>query len=161
MKNNREDFMLKYLLCILLPVSFFLSGCATSGAKDRVSKSGEIAREWTEQGITDNYIFATGIGAADQTMQSKTQKMATSRNAAVVGAQYNMLAVIKGVKLEGGITVEKAMETDSLLATKVDAEIKGAEIVKSEWTADDGCVCTIRLPKTRLKMLGLNVKDFK
>jgi hypothetical protein len=138
-----------------------LNGCASGKAKDRVSKDGEISREWTEQGITDNYIFATGIGAADQTMTSKTQKMATSRNAAVVGAQYNMLSVIKGVKLEGGITVEQAIETDSLLATKIDAEIKGAQIVKSEWTADDGCVVTIRLPKKRLKMIGLNPKDFK
>ncbi|MCB4791017.1 MAG: hypothetical protein LHV68_03935 [Elusimicrobia bacterium] len=153
--------MLKYLVCILLPVCFLLSSCATDGSKSRVSKDGEIAREWTEQGITDNFIFATGIGAADQTMTSKTQKMATSRNAAIVGAQYNLLSLVKGVKLEGGITVEKAMETDSLLATKIDAEIKGAEVVKSEWTADDGCVTTIRLPKTRLKSMGLNVKDFK
>jgi len=153
--------MLKYLVCIMIPACLFLSGCTAGSAKGRVSKEGEIAREWTEQGITENYIFATGIGAADQTMISKTQKMATSRNAAIVGAQYNMLSLVKGVKLEGGITVEKAMETDSLLATKVDAEIKGAEIVKSEWTADDGCVATIRLPKARLKMMGLNVKDFK
>ncbi|MBN1621198.1 MAG: hypothetical protein JW871_01240 [Endomicrobiales bacterium] len=152
---------MKYALCLLLPLSVILGGCASSKPKDRVSKSGEISREWTEQGITDNYIFATGIGAADQTMESKTQKMATSRNAAVVGAQYNMLSVLKGVKLEGGITVEQAMETDSLLATKIDAEIKGAEIAKSEWTADDGCVVTLRLPKKRLKMIGLKVKDFK
>lgn len=153
--------MFKYFVCILLPLCIVMAGCGSGRVKDRVSKDGDIDREWTEQGITKNYIFATGIGGADQTMENKTQRMATSRNAAVVNAQYNMLSVIKGVQLEGGITVEQAIETDSVLATKIDAEIKGAEIVKSEWTGDDGCVTTLRLPKKRLKNLGLNVKDFK
>ncbi|MBI4802784.1 MAG: hypothetical protein HY796_09715 [Elusimicrobia bacterium] len=65
-------------------------------------KEGEIDREWVEEGITSEYIFARGIGAADQTLENKTQRMATSRNAAVVSAQYNTLSLLKGVKLEGG-----------------------------------------------------------
>ena len=153
--------MLKSFSLVLVVLTLMLGACASGKVKDRVTKDGEIDREWTEQGVTKNYIFATGIGAADQTMESKTQRMATSRNAALVGAQYNMLTVIKGVRLEGGITVEKAIETDSLLATQIDAEIKGAELMKSEWTSDDGCVATIRLPKKRLKSLGLNIKDWK
>ncbi len=153
--------MFKLLMCLLLPASLFLGGCASGMPKSKVSKEGDIAREWTEQGMTANFIFATGIGAADQALDNKTQKMATSRNSAIVNAQYNMLSFLKGVQLEGGITVEKAIETDSLLATKIDAQIKGAEIVKTEWTSDDGCVATLRLPKEKLKLLGLNVKDFK
>lgn len=136
-----------------------LGGCATTQVAGTVSKAGEIDREWVEQGVTKNYIFARGIGAADQKMDNKTQRMATSRNASIVNAQYNMLSVIKGVKLEGGITVEKAMETDSALSTKIDADIKGAEVVRSEWTSDDGCVATLRLPKKRLKDMGLKLTE--
>lgn len=136
-----------------------LAGCATTMQSGTVSKAGEIDREWVEQGVTKNYIFARGIGAADQKMDNKTQRMATSRNASTVNAQYNMLSVIKGVKLEGGITVEKAMETDSALSTKIDADIKGAEVVRSEWTSDDGCVVTLRLPKKRLKDMGLKLTE--
>ena len=132
------------------------SGCASNPDKSTVSK-GEIDREWVEQGITDHFIFARGIGAADQKMDNKTQRMATSRNASIVNAQYNMLSVIKGVKLEGGITVEKAMETDSVLATSIDATIKSAQVVRSEWTADDGCVVVLRLSKKALKDMGLKV----
>jgi hypothetical protein len=133
------------------------SGCASNAGKGTVAKNGEIEREWVEQGITDNFIFARGIGAADQKMDNKTQRMATSRNASIVNAQYNMLSVIKGVKLEGGITVEKAMETDSILATSIDASIKGAQVVRSEWTADDGCVVVLRLSKKALKDMGLKM----
>ena len=134
-------------------------GCATSPDKGKVTKEGEIEREWVEQGVTKSYIFATGIGAADQTMENKTQRMATSKNAAIVNAQYNMLSVVKGVKLEGGITVEKAIETDSVLATSVNDTIKGAMLVRTNWTNDDGCVVTIRLSKKSLKEAGLKIEE--
>jgi len=143
------------VLLMVVGVVLF-NGCASSTGKGTV-KNGEIEREWVEQGVTDNYIFARGIGAADQKMDNKTQRMATSRNASIVNAQYNMLSLVKGVKLEGGITVEKAMETDSVLATSIDATIKGAQVVRSEWTADDGCVVVLRLGKKALKDMGLKL----
>lgn len=144
---------------VLIALSLFITACKSSPDKGTVSKSGEIEREWVEEGVTKNYIFARGIGAADQSLQNKTQRMATSRNAAIVNAQYNLLSIIKGVQLEGGITVEKAMETDSLLATKIDAVIKGAQVVRTEWTNDDGCVVVLRLPKSALKDLGLKFAE--
>ncbi len=124
-----------------------------------VSKTGEIEKEWVEEGITKNYIFARGIGAADQALENKTQRMATSRNASIVNGQYNMLSFIKGVQLEGGITVEKAIETDSVLATKLNSVIKGAQVVRSEWTSDDGCVVVLRLSKLALKEAGLKMPE--
>lgn len=146
-------------ILLLVAVSAFVVSCGTKADKGTVSKSGEIEREWVEEGVTKNYIFARGICAADQTLDNKTQRMATSRNAAIVNAQYNMLSIIKGVQLEGGITVEKAIETDSLLATKIDAMIKGAQVVRTEWTNDDGCVVVLRLYKSALKDMGLKVLE--
>lgn len=144
-------------LCLVIAVWVLLAGCA--GKKEIVSKKGEISREIESEAFKKDFIESIGIGAADQTLENKTQRMATSRNAAIVMAQYEMLSMIKGLKLEGGITVEKAMETDSVIATKIDAEIKGAEVVKTEWTNDDGCVVTLRLPKKRLKAMGLKLID--
>ena len=146
-------------LLIISITSLILISCKSSPDKGMVSSGGEIEREWVEQGITKDYIYAVGIGAADQNLNNKTQRMGTSRNAAIVNAQYNMLSIIKGVKLEGGITVEKAMETDSVLATKIDAVIKGAQVDKTEWTSDDGCVVVLRLPKAALKEMGLKLVE--
>jgi len=137
--------------------ALLVAGCSSSPEKGTVNKNGEIEREWVEEGITKNYVFARGMGAADQTLENKTQRMATSRNASIVNAQYNMLSFIKGVSLEGGITVEKAIETDSVLATKIDSVIKGAQVVRSEWTADDGCIVVLRLPKQALKDAGIKI----
>jgi hypothetical protein len=136
-----------------------IASCTNKAEKGVVSSGGEINREWVEEGITKDAVYARGIGAADQTLENKTQRMATSRNAAIVNAQYNLLSMVKGVELEGGITVEKAIETDSLLATKIDAVIKGAQVVRTEWTADDGCVVILKLPKSMLKELGLKLKE--
>ena len=134
-----------------------LSGCG-SGNKSYVKK-GEIQRSIDQQAEKKQYFETIGIGAADSALTNKTQRLATSRDAAIVQAQYEMLSIIKGVELEGGITVQKAMETDSQLETNIKQEIKGAEIVKTEWTSDDGCVVTLRLDKKKLASdTGLKLK---
>jgi len=143
----------------IVPVVFLACACAGAPDKGMVSKTGEMEKEWVEEGITKNYVFARGIGAADQALENKTQRMATSRNASIVNGQYNMLSFIKGVQLEGGITVEKAIETDSVLATKINSVIKGAQVVRSEWTSDDGCVVVLRLSKSALKEAGLKMPE--
>jgi hypothetical protein len=146
-------------MLVIIAGCIIIASCTNKAEKGVVSSGGEINREWVEEGITKDAVYARGIGAADQTLENKTQRMATSRNAAIVNAQYNLLSMVKGVELEGGITVEKAIETDSLLATKIDAVIKGAQVVRTEWTADDGCVVILKLPKSMLKELGLKLKE--
>ncbi len=146
--------MKKVLLAAMTGV--LLASCS---GKHEYVKKGEIDKSLDQTAVQKKYIEAIGIGAADATLTNSTQRRATSRNAAVVAAQYEMLSMIKGIDLEGGIRVEKAMETDSVLQTKIDAAIKGAEIVKSEWTNDDGCLVTLRLDKKRLQdMMGVKFK---
>ena len=129
---------------------------ACSHAPASKVKSGELERTMDEQAIGKNYLEAVGIGAADPAMTNQTQRMATSRNAAIVAAQHELLSMVKGTRLQGGITVQKAIETDSKLQTTLDEVIKGGEIVKTEWTKDDGCVVTLRIAKDRLqRMMGV------
>lgn len=133
-----------------------LSAC---GGKGSYVRKGEIEKTIDQEAVTKRYIESIGIGAANEKMENTTQRRATSRNAAIVAAQYEMLSMVKGVELEGGIRVEQAMETDSVLQTKIDAAIKGAEIVKTEWTNDDGALVTLRLDKRRLEeMMGIKFK---
>jgi hypothetical protein len=133
-----------------------LFGC---GHNDTYVKKGEIQKTITQQAENSRYIEALGIGAADSTLTNSTQRKATSRDAAIVQAQYEMLSYVKGVQLEGGITVEKAMETDSKVESYLKEVIKGAEIVKTEWTNDDGCVVTLRLDKKKIEGAGLKLKS--
>ena len=144
-------------LSLLTFLSLFgVLGCSHSNS---YVKKGEIQKTITQQAETSRYIEAIGIGAADATLKNTTQRRATSRDAAIVQAQYEMLSYVKGVQLEGGMTVEKAMETDSKLESYLKEVIKGAEIVKSEWTNDDGCLVTLRLDKKKLEGAGVKLKS--
>lgn len=150
---------MKKLLIVLagFALSINIIGCG-SGVKTHV-KGGELSQTMGGETQDSDFIQSIGIGAADQTMDNKTQRMATSRNAAIAMAQFEMVTVIKGIQVEGGISVSKAMETNSDISTKVNQSVKGAEIVKTEWTADDGCVVTLRLSKKRLaQMLKMKLK---
>lgn len=137
----------------LLAGAAALSAC--SGVHSRV-KDGKVESVIDQKAVRGGQLEAIGIGASDPSLATDTQRKALARDAAIAKAQYELLSMVKGVQLEGGVTIDRAMETDSSLETKVLATIRGAEIVKSEFTADNGCVVTLRLPKARLeKMMGV------
>lgn len=134
----------------------FLAGCG--GVQSKVNK-GQVVNTIDQAPVQSSYLEAIGIGASDPTLPTDTQRKALARDAAIAKAQFEMLSMVKGVNLEGGITVQRAIETDSTLEARIQDMIKGAEIVKSEFTADNGCVATIRLPKKRLEtMMGVKFK---
>ncbi|MBI4369492.1 MAG: hypothetical protein HY547_04610 [Elusimicrobia bacterium] len=132
------------------------AGCG--GAQSRVKK-GELTNTMEQESVSGSYIESIGIGAADPALPSQTQRRSLSRDAAIAKAQFEMLSMVKKVEVEGGTTVEAAMATDSHLEAKLKESLSGAEIIKSEWTNDDGCVVTLRLPKKRLEtMMGVKFK---
>jgi hypothetical protein len=131
---------------------------ACGGPASRVKK-GQVQQTIDQDPTHKSYLEAIGIGASDPNLPSDTQRKALARDAAIVKAQYEMLSMVKGVQLEGGISVSRAMETDSTLEAKLKESIRGAEVIKSEFTADNGCVVTIRLPKKRLEeMMGVKFR---
>lgn len=130
-----------------MAMAALLAGC--SGVQSQVRKGalGEVIDQTPDRG---SFYEAVGIGASDPDLPTVTQRKALARDAAIVKAQYELLSLVKGVRLEGGVTVSQAMEEDSDLSARVDDMIRGAAVVKSEFTADGGCVATLRLPKSAL-----------
>ncbi len=134
-----------------------LAACQQSGT---YVKNGHVTQTILQNPEQKDFYQTIGIGAADSALTNETQKKSTSREAALVQAQYEMLSIVKGVQLEGGITVQKAIETDSQLETHVKETIHGADIVKTEWTSDDGCVVTLRLIRHKLEdAVGRKIKE--
>ncbi|MBI2362008.1 MAG: hypothetical protein HYV15_01295 [Elusimicrobia bacterium] len=122
-------------------------------------KGGRVQDTLNQEADKGKYIESIGIGAADPTLPTETQRRALSRDAAIVKSQYEMLSMVKGVEIEGGITVSRAMEKDSTLEARLKETIRGAEITKTEYTKDDGAVVTLRILKKRLEqMMGVKFK---
>lgn len=133
-----------------------LGGCG--GVQSRVH-DGQVQGVIDQSPDRSGYIETIGIGASDLALPSDTQRKSLARDAAIVKAQYEMLSMLKGVELSGGVTVARAIETDSDLRTRLQETIRGAEVLKSEFTSDGGCVVTMRLPKRRLhEMMGVSFR---
>lgn len=128
----------------VLALATFLEGCA--GVTARV-KDGRVMDTIDQMPVTYGYYEAIGIGASDPALPTETQRRALARDAAIVKAQYELLSMLKGVRLLGGVSVDRGLETESKLEARLMETIQGAEIYKSEFTKDNGCVVTLRLPK--------------
>ncbi|MBI3550273.1 MAG: LPP20 family lipoprotein [Elusimicrobia bacterium] len=141
---------------IVLAGAVAAAGC--HGVSSRVKK-GQVEQTLNQSPTQGGFVEALGIGASDPTLPTDTQRKALARDAAIVKAQYEMLSMVKGVQLEGGVTVQQAIETNSTLEARLKESIRGAEIVKSEFTSDNGCVVTIRIPRKRLEdLMGVKFK---
>lgn len=131
----------------------FFSGCG--GVPSRVH-DGQVDSVVEQKASQGDYLLAIGIGASDPKLSTDTQRKALARDAAIVKAQFELLSMIKGVTIKGGVKVQRALEADSTLESVIEEAIQGAEIVRSEFTSDNGCVVTMRLPKPRLeRLMGL------
>lgn len=143
---------------VLMLCGAALLSAACSGVTSRV-KDGKVGMVIDQKPVKGGYIEAIGIGASDPELKTETQRKALARDAAIVKAQYELLSMVKGVTLDGGITVSRALEQDSTLAARLTETIRGAEVLKSEFTADNGCVVTLRLPKDRMeRMMGVRLQ---
>ena len=138
---------MKAIALIVLCLTAVFSGCSGVTSRVRQGRVLEVIDQKPERG---GYFETIGIGASDPLLPTETQRRALSRDAAIVKAQYEMLSMIKGVRLEGGVTVDRALEVDSRLEARIMQTIKGAAVIKSEFTKDNGCVVTLRLDKDKI-----------
>jgi hypothetical protein len=146
--------MNKYIILALVAV--FLGACG--GTKSKVKK-GEVMQTIDQEMVTGKYIEGIGICGGDMELKTQTQRRADSRDCAITKAQGELTSFINGIELEGGVRVERAVTADSVLQSKIDSAVKRAEIVKTEWTDDDGCVVTMRISKDDLqKHMGVKFK---
>src|ERR1700758_106864 len=119
---------------VLAVLAAGLAGCG--GGHSRRDRPGMVEKTIDQRPDRSGFVESIGIGASDPKLATDTQRKALARDAAIVKAQYELLSMVKGVTLQGGIRVDRAMESDSTLETKILQTIQGAEVVKSEFTAD-------------------------
>ena len=143
---------MKKFMCYMSVAVLALAAAGCSGKAQAKVKKDEIARTMDTPDVeTDRYIEFDGIGAADQTIQNKSQKMSLSETAARKVAEEKMLAYLKGQQIDATTTVEQAMATDQKITGMISNTLRGAAVIKREWTSDDGCIMTIRLDKKKFK----------
>ncbi len=145
----------KVLMAVGLLVAVGFTGCRSK----KLVKDGELVDVISQDSIKRKYFETIGIAAADPKLPTATQRRALSRDAAIIKAHNELLTMIKGAQLESGQTVDMSIMGEQKMVETLNHLIKGAEIIKTEFMADDGAVVTIRLPRKRAaKMLGVKFK---
>ncbi|MCX5784216.1 MAG: hypothetical protein NTX59_00850 [Elusimicrobia bacterium] len=110
--------------------------------------------------VSTEYLEAIGMAIPPKNIENrpenKSERKMKCRDAAIVQAQFEMLSVLKGVRIEGGITVNQAITTDSTMRSSLSEVLRGATIENTKWEEDDSCAVTLRIPKNRIrKMMGI------
>lgn len=133
----------------ILLLTILLSGCHEV---DKVVVGGKIKDFWP-QVSNEEFLRVRGVGVPPEKSVGFTRRRGLSRNSALVSARYEMLAVIKGVNVGGGLTVGQLMQTNSKISEGANRIISGATEVQSEWAADDGCVVTLEISREQIETL--------
>ncbi len=118
----------------------------------RATENGNLKVLWSK--ISDkSYIRTRGIGVAPAKTRGLTARRGLSRSAALVDARFNLLAMIKGVRVSAGVTVAQLMEKDSLVQELANDVVRGGDEILTEWTADGGAVVTLELKRSTVERL--------
>lgn len=148
-KLNAWLIVSPFAVCAVIFALLSFCGCASV---PRATSGGRLLEIWPQ--ISDrSFIRVRGIGAVDQAAKGQTARRGASRDAALVAARYELLAVIKGVKLEGGVSVAQLIEKDSLIREIANEVVSGGDEIKTEWMSDDGCVVTLELRRSKVERL--------
>ena len=98
-----------------------------------------------DSGFDGQYVEAMGFVPLDQHMGSKGANRAMARQGAIMDAQRNLIANIKGTNIDAETTMENKIVTSDIVKAKVNGLIQGADIVKED-IKDDMYIVTMRVP---------------
>ncbi len=140
-------------IVVLALVAAALTGC---GGVNRSLSKGEVKDVWEKVSDKDT-IRVRGIGVAPTGIASQTQRRGLSRNAALVNARYEALALLRGIKVTGGLNVGSLIEKDSHIKEVANAVIAGMEEVQVEFSKDDGAVVLLELERSKLERMLADV----
>lgn len=143
---------------VLLPVlASFLAAC---GHVEPSLQNGKLKDTWSNPSDR-RYLRVRGIGSASKEGDDEVRRRAESREAALASARKELLSLIGGLRLAGGITVRDAMVVDSELKSTVDRLVFGSEEYRTEWADNGACVVTLQVERSTVKKMvsGIKPKD--
>lgn len=142
--------------CLLL-AAVLLSAC---GHVEPSLHGGRLKDSWSNPS-SRRYLRVRGIGSTSTDIEDDVRRRAESREAALASARKELLSLIGGLRLAGGITVRDAMVVDSELRSTVDRLVFGSEEYRTEWTESGACVVTLQVERSTVKKMveGIKPKD--
>jgi len=93
----------------------------------------------TEGWVDDNTYRIAAAGVPTRTLTNKVARRESSKRAAILNAQYQVLEKFKGSKIEGAAGMSNFEMTGMAVAQEVQGVVKGGSVVKATYDAEDNC----------------------
>ncbi len=125
--------------CIILVVGSAIA--QTIGQTDAVETKDSGTINWTT-----GEVYATGIGVPPAHPVSAAQARPMAERAAFADALRNLLATVKGVRVDSETVVENFMTKSDIIRTHVEGIVKGARIIKTKYLSDGSVETLLSMP---------------
>ena len=93
----------------------------------------------TEGWIDDDTYRLAAAGVPNKSLSNKVQRRESSKRAAILNAQYQVLEKFKGSKIEGASGVSDFESSGMAIAQEVKGVVKGGSVVKATFDEEDNC----------------------
>lgn len=91
-------------------------------------------------------LTAKGYGFPPKKADKKNYARILSRRAAIMDAYRNLAEQVREIHITAETTIESQILTGDIVESRLEAVIKGAEILSEEFSEDGSCVVTLRVP---------------
>ena len=146
---------------ILVSLLVICSLCACTHSLKSAVKNGALAPAFNDTLLTSDYLWVRGLGAANPSHTTDSQRRIMSREAAIAHAYQRATEVLYGADLESHVQVVDAVSVGSTIDSSAKGVISQMELVSTEYLEDGGCTVVMRLSRERLKKAGLDPEGNK
>jgi hypothetical protein len=140
----KKSFSISMLLVVAF--SFIMVSCGGGIG------SGMKGKSYKTSGWIDGDTFRiSSMGAPTRTLTNVVQRKESSKRAAILNAQYQILEKFKGSEIKGAAGMKNFETTGMAVAQEVGGIVKGGSIAKVTWDADQNCEIIYEVQSKGLK----------
>jgi hypothetical protein len=155
----KEDFFMKKYLAFAI-VFALVAGLSLTSCGGGIG--GQVKGESfkTEGWVDDNTYRIAAAGVAKKTLTNKIQRRESSKRAAILNAQYQILEKFKGAKTEGAAGMSDFEMTGIAVAQEVKGVVKGGSVRKVTYDAEDNCeiIYEVKAKNLKKKVMAAEIK---
>ncbi|MDM7988255.1 MAG: hypothetical protein QUS13_13075 [Smithella sp.] len=130
---------MKKLVIFALILTTGIAMTLTSCAGKKIGGTVEGETYTTEGWIDDDTFQLAAAGVATKTLTNIVQRKESSKRAAILNAQYQVIEKFKGSKIEGASGMENFEMTGIAVAQELKAIAKGGSVKKVTWDEEQNC----------------------
>lgn len=122
-------------MIFLFGIALSVTSCQTGGPQHTVEGKEYITEGW----LDDDTFQLQAAGAPTKTLTNKVARRESSKRAAILNAQYQVIEKFKGSQIEGAAGMQNFEMTGIAVAQQLKAFIKAGSTKSVVWDDEDNC----------------------